>query len=1086
MKLKINNLRNTIKLLPRNNMMKTHRLSNIAGAVVIALGLSTSAMADDTSSSIRGNVLTQNGNVVTDATITIVHEPTGTRKTLKVNDTGSFFAKGLRVGGPYTVTIDSDVYNDKTLENIYISLGNVFRLNEVLEDANVERITVTGSSIAYDATGSRSSWGEEDISRAPSFNRDLKDIVRNNPLAVVDSSGNLSVGGANPKFNSITVDGIGQNDDFGLNSGGYPTQRSPISLDAIEQISIDTTPFSAKVGGFSGGIVNAVTKSGTNEVHGSFFYEFKNDDLSGTPENQRADEDPQYDADAPVEKFATGKERTFGFNVGGPVLEDKLFYFLSYEDFKKETPVLYGIGSGANQSDITQAEIDQFFSILGDTYGLTDSLAGDPEETDEKILLKLDWNINEFHRADFTYQYQDNSEDRNTTDEDDEIRMQSNVYELNTKSTNFASHLYSEWNDDFSTEISVSHKQTEIASLTNSNIGEVNIESVNGDIVFGTDAFRHGNEAETKTLKVKFDANYLVGDHSISFGYHFERLNQYNLFAESSLGVWSFDGDRFDGTTGLEDFADKKPDDFRGQGFVYKNAYTNNAADTAYDLTRNNHTLYIEDTWAITDEVELAFGLRYERLSTDDKPTRNENFFNTYGYDNTENLDGLDIILPRFSVKWYMNDEMTLRGGLGRYSGGKPNVWTANSFTNDGITFVALPASVSSALVRDPANVDFSKIPQAALDGMVSGTGSTNYIDHDYELPSDWRAQVGFDWNLDIPYLGEGYEWSTEFNYVRQEDSSFWVDTSRVDSGKTTADGERIIYESRYEGDLADNFDIMLTNSDDNGRSLIWTTSLKKSWDNGLRMSMSYTNQDITGANPGTSSRAQSNYQYNVNINRNDPLVGTTDFETKHRFVLNLGYKTQFYKDYNTTFDLFFSRRSGTPLSYTLGLYQDDDFGDQPDFYSNTIYLPYIPTGADDPNIDWDNSDLNYDEMKELIDAAGLSGDAGGYASKNSQTQPWVTTLDLSITQELPGFTDDHKGVLYFTIDNLANLLNDDWGQVHEMRFPQQALWDLKGISDDGRYQITERFRGSDTRNWNEFAAEESTWRIKVGMKYIF
>ena len=391
-------------------MMKNHRLSNIAGAVVIALGLSTSAMADSTSSSIRGNILTSSGNVVSDATITIVHEPSGTRKTLSVNESGSFIAKGLRVGGPYTVTIDSDIYSDKKLENIYITLGDVLRINEVLEDENVERITVTGSAIGYDATGSRSSWGDEDISRAPSFNRDLKDIVRNNPLAVVDSSGNLSVGGSNPKFNSITVDGIGQNDDFGLNSGGYATQRSPISLDAIEQISIDTTPFTAKVGGFSGGVVNAVTKSGTNEVHGSFFYEFKNDDLSGTPENKRADEDPRFNPDAAVENFATGKERTFGFNVGGPILEDKLFYFVSYEDFKKETPVLYGIGSGANQSDITQGEIDEFFSILNNTYNLTDSIAGDPEETDEKILVKLDWNINEYHRADFTYQYQDNAD----------------------------------------------------------------------------------------------------------------------------------------------------------------------------------------------------------------------------------------------------------------------------------------------------------------------------------------------------------------------------------------------------------------------------------------------------------------------------------------------------------------------------------------------------------------------------------------------------------------------------------------------------------------------------------------------------
>ena len=168
-------------------MMKTHRLSRITGAVVLALGLSTSAMADDTSSSIRGNILTASGNVVTDATITIVHEPSGTRKTLKVNDTGNFSAQGLRVGGPYTVTIDSDIYADKKLEGIYISLGDVFRLNEVLEDVNIERIAVTGSSTFFDPSkGSSSVFSGDDLTKSAAFNRDLKDIVRQNPMAVVE------------------------------------------------------------------------------------------------------------------------------------------------------------------------------------------------------------------------------------------------------------------------------------------------------------------------------------------------------------------------------------------------------------------------------------------------------------------------------------------------------------------------------------------------------------------------------------------------------------------------------------------------------------------------------------------------------------------------------------------------------------------------------------------------------------------------------------------------------------------------------------------------------------------------------------
>ena len=256
-------------------MMKTHRLSQVAGALVIALGLSTSALAEDTSSGVRGVITTPQGQPAADTKVIITHLPSGTKKTVTTNSLGSFQAKGLRVGGPYKVTIDSEQFQDQEFNDIFLNLGEVERLNTQLQPDQVETIVVTGRAIGYDATGSRSSFGLEDINRAPSFDRDLKDIVRNNPLAVLDADGNLSIGGQNTRFNSITVDGIGQNDDFGLNAGGYPTQRSPISLDAIAQVSIDNSPFSSRVGGFSGGLVNAVTKSGTNEFHGSVFYEFQ-------------------------------------------------------------------------------------------------------------------------------------------------------------------------------------------------------------------------------------------------------------------------------------------------------------------------------------------------------------------------------------------------------------------------------------------------------------------------------------------------------------------------------------------------------------------------------------------------------------------------------------------------------------------------------------------------------------------------------------------------------------------------------------------------------------------------------------------
>ncbi|HBN89090.1 MAG TPA: cell envelope biogenesis protein OmpA, partial [Rheinheimera sp.] len=204
------------------------KVKHLALAVTLALGTVNVAMANDTSSGIRGNVISPAGQVIPNAKVEIIHIPSGTRSSAVTNESGAFSSMGLRVGGPYKITITSD-QGVKTYNNIYLSLDDTLRLTAQVESAQIERIAVTGSAIVTQSVGSNSYFGADDIANAPSFNRDLKDIVRNNPLAVLSSKdGELSVAGTNPRFNSISVDGIGQNDDFGLNANGYPTTRSPI------------------------------------------------------------------------------------------------------------------------------------------------------------------------------------------------------------------------------------------------------------------------------------------------------------------------------------------------------------------------------------------------------------------------------------------------------------------------------------------------------------------------------------------------------------------------------------------------------------------------------------------------------------------------------------------------------------------------------------------------------------------------------------------------------------------------------------------------------------------------------------------
>lgn len=1043
----------------KSSFQKAGLLKKSALWIAIAAGASGYANAQDTTSSILGKITGPDGAPAAQTKVIILHQPSGTVSEVLTNDSGSYSVKGLRVGGPYQITLDSDIYRDAQMSDLFLQVGKTLRLDQQLEEESIEEIMVMGSISRSSSTGSNSVFSERDINNSPSFSRDIKDIVRNNPMAIVDEDGNLSIAGGNPRFNSITVDGIGQNDDFGLNFGGYPSQRPPISLDAISQISVDSAPFTAKVGGFSGGLVNVVTKSGTNELHGSLFYETMDNSFAGEPEG---------DGNSDL-----GEENTFGFTVGGPLVQDKAFFFVAYESLESSLAQRYGVGdSGANRSNISAADYARFSQILNDTYGHTDSISGGTQETDEKLLVKFDINLSDQHRMDISYQAQDNEDERNNSDQPYQLRMASSFYTLKTESETYVTHLFSDWSDAFSTEIGLSYKDLTTNSLINSDLGQVTVDIGSNEIVFGTDRYRHANIAETSTWVFNADGNYLLGDHDIKFGYQAERLRLYNLFGDSTNGVWAFDS--------LDDFAAKAP-----SYLSYKNAYTNNAADLAYDLTRLTHSLYAEDTWTVTPDLTLTFGLRYERLATDDVPPENSAFVETYGYSNTENLDGLDIFLPRFSFIWDLNNTMTLRGGIGRYSGGKPNVWTANSFTNDGITLVSAPGSATNAALADPANVDFTGVPDSVKNAMTSGTGSTNYVDPDYELESDWRFQLGWDQELSIPFLGDEFLWSAEFNYTKKENSSFWVDTSRTEAGRT-ADGGRTIYKSIYAGDLAANYDLMLTNADDDGRSIVWTTNLRKEWESGVSLFMAYTHQDITDANPGTSSTASSNYQYNVSVNRNEELVGTSYYEVEHRFLVNLGYTAHWFGDNDTRFNLYYERRSGRPFSWTLGAHNDYGLGDQRDFASSDVYLPYIPTGPNDASIDWAGSGLSYGQMAELIEAANLSGSAGGYAPKYSSTQPWITDLDFSIQQDIPGFADGHKGMIYLTIDNLLNLLDSSKGKVRRMEFPQQILWDYDVNGETGQYQYHERFGGTDTSNWSEYIPESSTWRLKLGVRYEF
>ncbi|MBL4855901.1 MAG: TonB-dependent receptor [Idiomarina sp.] len=1044
-----------------------------AVAAAIALGLSGAAMAQDTSSVVRGNVVTESGEVAANARVEIIHIPTGTRSVATTNESGAFSNSGLRVGGPYIIVIESSE-GKKVYEDVYLSLGEPLRINAQLESSDMERLQVTGTAILGGAnSGSSSYFGEEDIANTPTFNRDLKEVARLNPYVnlLSGSESPLSIGGANPRYNSIAIDGVGVNDDFGLNGNGYPTQRSPISLDAIEQVSVDVAPFDAAEGGFSGGRINAVTKSGTNEFHGSLTYERMSDAWAGDPENPAGDEVPlDFERD------------TYSLALGGPIVKDKVFFFVNYEKSKEPAQIEFGpAGAGAaNDSDVTQEQYQEVRDIAQGVYGVDIGNWNTLKDTtNENLLVKLDWNINYDHRLAFTFNRTEGNNVRGQSNNPDSLALSTNWYDYQQNMDLYRLSWFSDWSADLSSEIYVSYKSVEsISGLETKEFGDISVDmDSEGEISlsFGPDYNRHANSLETDNLKIGARFDYLVGDHEIEFGGEYDKTDVFNIFVRNSLGSWSF--------SSIEDFANRE-----ASSFYYENAYTNNASDAAADFSLGQLNLYVQDNWYLNDSMELGLGLRYERYNTSDKPTLNENFVERYGYSNQENLDGLDIFLPRVDFKWFAADDLVVRAGAGRFSGGRPNVWVSNSFSNDGYTLVQFDRGEVPAN-EYLNNVDITEVPEAVRNAMYAGDGDTNSIDPNYEIPSDWIARVGVDYQFDIPGLGNNFNATAEVMRKWMTDNSQWKDISRCVSGETAAGVS--IYEPCDPDAPIGHYDLQLTNEDKNGKAWIYTASLSKQWDNGFNAYAAYTHQNIDEGNPGTSSTATSNYEYNIVVDRNQPLIGTADYETEHTLKIALGYSHEFFDGYASKFNLFFQRRSGTPFSHTMNLYCnrrnndcDDDFGDQDTFVTGS-YLPYIPAGANDANIS-PESTISYDDMMAIFESVDLAQYAGGFAPKGARRAPWVNTLDFQFQQELPGLMDGHKGVFYVSINNLLNLIDSSKGKSLRMNYTNNSIIDFNGLDDEGRYIYGAPYGGADTRNWDTFEAEESTWRIKMGVQYKF
>lgn len=1044
--------------------MNTYSLSRIAGALVVALGLSASVVSTDviantTSSGIKGQVVGPKGNAAVGTKVTITHIPSGTTKTALVNQSGGFSAKGLRVGGPYKIVINSDAFEDTELTDVFLTLSETYPVNVALEaQQDIETIVVTGRVVNknYGSNSPSSNFNLKDIQLTPTVNRDIKDVIRVDPRIYINESGShgdeIQCAGGNPRFNSLTVDGARMNDNFGLNSNGYPTVRIPFSYDAIDQVAVELAPFDVQYGGFTSCNINAVTKSGGNEVKGSVFMDYTSDSLKGDSLEGDDVDTGSYD------------EKRYGFNVGFPLIEDKLFFFAAYEKLDGAQIMEY---TAFDNGSVLQSDIDRIIQISKDKYNYDPGtmVPSIPVE-DEKILVKLDWNINENHRMNFVYNYNDGFEIGQSDESSNRLSLSNHFYERGNEFSSYVSSLYSDWSDNFSTEIRVGYSKLDNRQVSldqTSGFGEFTIEKVgiergqDIDVYLGPDDSRQSNKLKYDNLSLKLAGTYYLDEHELYLGYEREELDVYNLFIQHSVGETDF--------SNIEDFDSGLADDI-----YYGNASSHNPSDAAGEFSYALNTLYFQDKFELSDyDVTITAGLRYDWYTSDDKPTHNQKFEDRYGYSNSQNLDGVDLIQPRFGFNWTASDQLEVRGGFGLYSGGNPNVWISNSYSNDGVRNIQ--DSIKDVQILGPDAIAFNgsgrpgyDVPTELYDkiGLGDTDDSTNVTDPDFEIPSEWKYSLG------LTYVTESeYVLMADVLYTDKQDSA--VIKNLANSATDTAPDGRPVYSDAIHPRKSD---LLLTNvKGADAKSTILSFAISKEYENGFAFSAAYAYTDAQDVHPMTSSVAFSNYHKIATADPENPQLSASNYEIPHRFTLNLTYNHEFFSGYQTNFSIFGQINQTHPYDYTFsGNSRGLGFNDE------DRQLLYVPLEVD-PNVVYD-AGFDQQAFNDFIAAEGLT--RGEIMSRNELEGNWWTKFDVRVEQEFMGFTSDHKASAYLVIENFGNMLNDDWGVLKEGDFLNAAV--TTTINDDGQYSYNE-FSNPSTASRK---TDPSLWEIRVGVRYDF
>jgi hypothetical protein len=997
-------------------------LASIALALCLLLP-STAFGQGIVSAGMTGTLVDPAGKPIGGATVTAVHTPTNTTYTDITGQNGRFSFTGMPVGGPYTVSAVSGTFRIEPRTDVETSLGQITDVLLVAKEEVVamEKFVASATRIDLDggATGAATVLDSRQILAQPNGGRTFADLFKTNPFVSLRAFPQVEALGINSRYNTITLDGAKINDSFGLNPSGLFSLNNPFSLDAIEQFSISLTPYDVRQSGFAGAAMNAVSKSGTNEFHGSGYFVFTDHnwggkDVSGSTVNTRS----------------LSKERTYGFTFGGPILKDRLFFFTNFEKYFRDS--LGATRPGFTPDAAFLDAVNTRLSALPGTPTMgTFGASSVSRLADTKRMAKLDWNITKDHRLSVRYSdtlgtlptfgsynatsfsqpaalnNQPSSFTNNTTS------FTSNFYTLDVREKVWAAQLFNNWTSDFKTQFSYSNTKQDSVRATPVKFPEIRIMNVPGvsssgatissgdSFRFGTETSSMGNELHIKTQTMSGSGDYTVKNLTFTGGADHEVSDYLNLFRQGSYGYFDY--------WNLADFQADRP-------FGFARAVIQTGLPVA-DVSRFKETgIFGQVKWEPNSRLNATLGVRLDYIGSPIAPPENAPFTNAFGVTNAGTIDGTSNIEPRFSFNYALDSkrDTQVRGGLGVYLGRNPWVWISNSFGNTGVgrfnSVYSTPAATTpnTAAYAGPTltqylNGSFSnsdpayKFDPANPIGATNGNGtasSINLIKPGLQLPTVMRGNIAVDHRL--PFLDATV--SVEYIETNQLDALF-VDNMNLRPTTVGIDGRQRFAGNATNAPLVTNFaNVIRTRDVRKGASQYTSITLDRPFKNNWAYTVSLTHGHATEAQTLNSSTANSQWQFNSVFNQNQVEVARSDYEIRDRVQLSMSRRFRFKSDYITTVSLYYEGRTGQPYSFVYA----NDFNND-GFTVNDLVA--VPKSLTDPRFDFTGlTAAQQYAYFAFLEQSGLSRYGGSYAPRNSFTTEWQNRLDLRLVQELPAY----------------------------------------------------------------------------------